>query len=189
MHACKSLFCRKNTYKYNFISRYLRVRKSSPAHLQDPFLFSVLARKEKRFLHSKEKRAPMRVTFPQEAAACPQLSDCRGAIVERAVAPVSARSRFAWRCLGRRTIPKQRRERKRSLYADGIVICYRVAPELYHVSTIAMPSHRAVQRFIALAPFLSSTARPKGLASRRGAVFLSARRKKDRGAHYAGYHL
>ena len=85
------------SFSYNYISRYLRVRKSSPAHLQDPFLFSVLARKEKRFLHSKEKRAPMRVTFPQEAAAYPQLSDCRGAIVERAVAPVSARSRFAWR--------------------------------------------------------------------------------------------
>ena len=66
---------------------------------QDPFLFSVLARKEKRFLDSKEKRALMRVSSLQKATSCPQLSDCLGATVESAVAPVSARSRFAWRCM------------------------------------------------------------------------------------------
>ena len=65
--------------------------------------------------------------------------------------------------------------------------CHRLCTGAVPCAAIAMPSHRAVQQFIALAPFLSSTGRPKGLASRRGAVFLSARRKKDRGAHYAGH--
>ncbi len=70
---------------------------------QDPFLFSVLARKEKRFLDSKEKRAlPRGFSAGNCWAGPPRISDfalISGAIVEKAVAPVSARRRFAWRCM------------------------------------------------------------------------------------------
>ena len=64
-------------------------------------------------------------------------------------------------------------------------LCTGVAP----CSLSARMISRFTQRYPRLVPFLSSTGRPKGLASRRGAIFLSARRKKDRGARYADHVL
>ena len=66
--------------------------------------FSVLARKERqrRARCKKEKGACTRVSRRQTLSRSPRISGVfpkPGAIVEKAVAPVSARRRFAWRCM------------------------------------------------------------------------------------------
>ena len=82
---------------------YRPVRHICCAYISRPISLFGLARKEKRFLDFKEKSAlnagDMSAVF-QSRPRITDIFDSPGAIVEWTVASVSARSRFAWRCLG-----------------------------------------------------------------------------------------